>query len=47
MATMSKSSPHLHYEVHYRKDYVNPANYMDLDIPVKEYYEMVRKPAKR
>ena len=41
------TGPHLHYEVHYRKDYVNPANYMDLDIPVKEYYEMVRKPAKR
>lgn len=41
------TGPHLHYEVHYRKDYVNPANYMDLDIPVKEYEAMVRKPAKR
>lgn len=41
------TGPHLHYEVHYRKDYVNPANYMDLTIPVKDYFEMVRKPAER
>ena len=38
------TGPHLHYEVHYRKDYVNPANYMDLTIPVKDYFGMVRKP---
>ena len=38
------TGPHLHYEILYRKDYVNPALYMDLDIPPKDYYELVRKP---
>ena len=38
------TGPHLHYEIIYRKDYVNPALYMDLDIPSKDYMEMVRKP---
>ena len=38
------TGPHLHYEVMYRKDYVNPALYMDLSIPSKDYLEMVRKP---
>ena len=41
------TGPHLHYEVHYRKDYVNPANYMDLTIPVEEYFTMVRYPSER
>jgi len=41
------TGPHLHYEVHYRKDYVNPANYMDLSIPPKDYYEMVRRPEEK
>ena len=40
------TGPHLHYEVHYRKDYVNPAHYMDLDIDPKDYAGMVRKPEK-
>lgn len=40
------TGPHLHYEVIYRKKYVNPYWYMDLDIPSKDYMEMVRKPAK-
>ncbi len=40
------TGPHLHYEVIYRKNYVNPYQYMDLDIPSKDYMEMVRKPAK-
>ena len=39
------TGPHLHFEVIYRKDYVNPALYMDLDIPSKDYLEMVKKPA--
>ncbi len=39
------TGPHLHYEVIYRKDYVNPSLYMDLDIPAEDYAEMVRKPA--
>jgi hypothetical protein len=28
----------------YRKDYVNPALYMDLTIPAQDYAEMVKKP---
>ena len=40
------TGPHLHYEVIYRKNYVNPYWYMDLDIPSKDYMEMVRKPEK-
>ena len=39
------TGPHLHYEVIYRKEYVNPALYMDLTIPAKDYADMVRKPA--
>lgn len=38
------TGPHLHYEIMYRKDYVNPALYMDLSIPSKDYFELVRKP---
>ena len=38
------SGPHLHYEVMYRKDYVNPALYMDLSIPQEDYVTMVKKP---
>lgn len=38
------TGPHLHYEVMYRKDFVNPALYMDLDMDPKDYFEMVRKP---
>ena len=38
------TGPHLHYEVLYRHDYVNPAAYMDLDIPPGDYASMVRKP---
>lgn len=40
------TGPHLHYEVLYRKDYVNPAMYMDLDIDPKDYYQMVRRPSR-
>ena len=41
------TGPHLHYEILYRKDYVNPALYMDLDISPADYYAMVRKPVKK
>lgn len=34
---------HLHYEVIYRGDRVNPMNFMDIDMPVSEYSAMVRK----
>ena len=39
------TGPHLHFEIMYRKDYVNPALYMDLDIPAEDYAAMVHKPA--
>lgn len=41
------TGPHLHYEVLYRNDYVNPSAYMDLDISPEDYDAMVRKPAGR
>lgn len=34
---------HLHYEVIYRGERVNPMNFMDIDMPVSEYSAMVRK----
>jgi len=40
------TGPHLHYEIIYRRDYVNPALYMDLDISPQDYAGMVRKPVK-
>lgn len=33
---------HLHYEVLYRNNYVNPLNYMDLDIHLADYRNMVQ-----
>ncbi len=36
------SGPHLHYEVVYKGQKVNPANYLDLSMPVSEYSAMVR-----
>ena len=41
------TGPHLHYEILYRNDYVNPSAYMDLDILPEDYDAMVRKPAGR
>ena len=38
------TGPHLHYEIIYRKDHVNPYQYMDLDISAADYAGMVRKP---
>ena len=41
------TGPHLHYEIMYRNDFVNPAAYMDLDISPEDYDAMVRKPEGR
>lgn len=43
--TGQSTSPHLHYEVIYNGEAVDPLHYMDLSIPVKDYFEMVRKPS--
>ncbi len=37
------SGPHLHYEVHYKGEKVNPTNYFDLSMPKEEYLAMVGK----
>ena len=39
------SGPHLHYEVLYKGNFVNPANYYDLSITPEEYAEMVQNTA--
>ncbi len=39
------SGPHLHYEVFYRGNFVNPYNYMDLTMTQEEYQQMVDKAA--
>ena len=41
------TGPHLHYEILYRHDFVNPSAYMDLSISPEDYAAMVRKPAGR
>lgn len=37
------TGPHLHYEVLYRNDFVNPLNFMDLSMPVEDWQTMVRQ----
>lgn len=39
------SGPHLHYEVIYKNNFVNPVNYFDLNMPVDEYESMIKKVA--
>ena len=38
-------APHLHYEVMYKGNYVNPSNYYDLTITPEEYSTMVQNTA--
>ncbi|MCR5326312.1 MAG: M23 family metallopeptidase [Bacteroidales bacterium] len=37
------TGPHLHYEVIYRGNAVNPMSFMDMDMPVDEYRAMIGK----
>ena len=37
------SGPHLHYEVFYKGERVNPANYFDLSMPKQDYLDMVER----
>lgn len=41
------TGPHLHYEVFYRDNYVNPRNFMDLDLSPADYYNIVKRPSRQ
>lgn len=41
--TGKATGPHLHYEVIYKGNSVNPRSYFDMDMPVSEYKAMIEK----
>ena len=43
--TGKATGPHLHYEVIYKGERVNPRGYYDMDMPVSEYKAMIEKRA--
>ena len=45
--TGQSTGPHLHYEVLYQGEAVDPLNFMDLSMPSKDYFEMVHKPSNK
>ena len=45
--TGQSTSPHLHYEVMYQGEAVDPLHFMDLSISPKDYFEMVHKPSSK
>lgn len=44
-STGRSTGPHLHYEVMYRGEVVDPLHFMDLSLSPKDYFNMVRKPS--
>lgn len=44
-STGKATGPHLHYEVIYKGNHVNPRNFYDMDMPVSEYKAMINKRA--
>jgi murein DD-endopeptidase MepM/ murein hydrolase activator NlpD len=41
-STGKSTAPHLHYEVHYKSQVMNPQNYYFLDLSPEEYDRMVQ-----
>ncbi len=41
-STGKSTGPHLHYEVHYRGEVVNPVNYYFMDLSAEDYEKMIQ-----